>query len=137
MQIREPTRFEKRACGSQQNVCETLRFAGLSTYHEQVRPPIEFSQYPLDPNCQPIVCLAIRLASEHHYEAVDSTGDAAVRRCAELERLEHVPEPPARCLQVESDQLEDLLLHLSPMDPDAPAGHLLAVAHQVVLLTVG
>src|SRR5206468_7917159 len=64
--------------------------------------------------------------------AVDAGRDTAVRRHAVLESVEQVAELGADFLAAHAEDLEDALLQLAVVDPDASAGYLDAVQHAVI-----
>ena len=55
-------------------------------------------------------------------------------RSTEPEGVEQEAESLLRCGRVDAQQIEDLLLDVAPMDPDAARAQLPAVEHQVVRL---
>src|SRR5215204_2804571 len=69
----------------------------------------------------------VRLVCEQHEQAVHAWRDPAVRRRAVAERREDRPEPPLSFLTTDPDDVEDLLLQVGAVDPDAPRGQLGAV----------
>ena len=71
-----------------------------------------------------------------HGEAVHAQGDAAVRRRAELERVEEEAELLPRLLLGDAQRGEDLGLHLRIVEADAPAADLEAVEDDVVAVAL-
>src|SRR6266511_616247 len=69
---------------------------------------------------------------EEHHEPVHAERDAAVRRRAELERVEEEAELRLRVLRRDPHRLEDAGLHLGVVEPDGAAADLEAVEHDVV-----
>src|SRR5436305_2927769 len=69
---------------------------------------------------------------EQHDDAVPAERDAAVRRRAELERVEQEAELLLRFLFAEAHQAEDALLDVAAVDTDRAAADLVAVADDVV-----
>ncbi len=65
-------------------------------------------------------------------QAVDAKGDAAVRGCAVLQRVQQEAKALLGLLGVEADDVEDPLLHLSRVDTDRAAADLIAVEHEVI-----
>src|SRR5204863_440214 len=71
---------------------------------------------------------------EEDDQAVQSQGDAPVRRRAVLERLEQESELLLRLLGLHPDRAHDALLDVLSMDPDAPARELVSVRREIVEL---
>src|SRR5450759_2510903 len=71
-------------------------------------------------------------AREHHHQAVDPGGDAAMRWDSVLESLQSVPKPRPDGFLVHAQDLEHPLLQLWVVDPDASTRQLDAVHNTVV-----
>src|SRR5215213_957977 len=76
----------------------------------------------------------VRLVCQEHDQPVDPWRDPTVWRRAVAEGREDGPEPPLRLLRPDTDDVEDLLLQIWVVNPDAPRGELGAVGHEVVEL---
>lgn len=75
----------------------------------------------------------VRLVGQQHHDAVDTGGDATVRRGAETERAEHARELVLDGLTVVTGDLERLDHQLGLVVTDGAGGQLDAVADDVVL----
>ena len=73
-------------------------------------------------------------ACQYGYKAVDAWGDAAVGRRSVFERLQKLTEPGVHLVLRIAQYFEYLLLQAPMVDPDAAAGQLRPVAHQVISL---
>jgi hypothetical protein len=75
----------------------------------------------------------LRGAGHEHHHAIDAEGDAAVRRAAELQRIEQEAELLARFFLADCRAgYEHGLLHGAVVDADRAAADLGAVQHQVI-----
>src|SRR5439155_6633274 len=79
----------------------------------------------------------VRLAGEERNETFDAEGEATVRRCTHLQRLQEPPEFRLSLLVGHAHRAEDPLLDLLAMDPDRARAELPAVPDQVVVLAQG
>src|SRR5262249_16909567 len=68
-------------------------------------------------------------ASQPHREAIQTQGDAAVRRGTRLQRIEQEPEALSRLFFAHAQHPEHMRLHLWIVDSDAAAADLVAVHH--------
>jgi hypothetical protein len=72
------------------------------------------------------------LAGDEHDEAVEAEGDAAMRRGAEFERLQDVPEEELLFLLVDSEDTEHFRPQVGFVDSQATAADFHAVQHYIV-----
>src|SRR5206468_1508269 len=76
----------------------------------------------------------VRGSRQHHGQAVQTEGDAAVRWSAELQRVEQETETAMRLLLAHAEYGEQSLLHDGIVNTDAAAAALVAVDDQVIRL---
>ncbi len=72
-------------------------------------------------------------AGEQHRDAVEAEGEAAVRRRAGVERVQHEAEARLHVALRVAEQLEDLALHVAAVIAQAARAELEAVHHDVVV----
>ena len=76
----------------------------------------------------------VRLACQHHAQAIDSRRNSAMRWCAKLEGFQHVTKALSCHFRLQADQLEYLLLQLAIVNPDRPTANFVVIHHHVILL---
>ena len=59
-----------------------------------------------------------------------------MRRCPVFQRIDEIPKPIFDILRTELQNVKNLLLNLPPVDPHATATELVAVANQIIVLTL-